>query len=290
MIRFAVIFARPCGGAFSHFAHFVSDFILPLYSILKNNDLLSSVLHGDGVTLEVIHKWHQNLGPMLSIAKDIFPSLQIEYVSRFTTQPLFLPRKPWRNNPEHVEDFVGHLKRMLPLKPIKNKLIIVDRGFDRNKYPGDNMMLKSGGDRRTIGKGLDRLVARVKARRPDALYVVLEHLSFAEQVSLFLNADTLIGQHGAGFAHAHWMPRGGHLIELQRHHPRISPMFVPTIAKIRNHRLSVVCYPCKSVNGCMTMTIGDATRVSRLLVRNDRSVERAEEQRVPEGGTELTKG
>jgi hypothetical protein len=284
MIRLAVIFARPCGGAFSHFAHFISDFTLPFYSILRNNGLLDSVLRGEGVTLEIMHKWYHNLGPMLPIARNIFPGLQVDYVSRFTQTPVFLPRRPWYNAPEHVEDFVVHLRRILPLKPIKNKVIIIERGLDRKRYPGGNMMLRSGGDRRMIGEGFDRLVARVKGERPDALHIIPEYLSFAEQVSIFLNADTLIGQHGAGFAHAHWMPKGGHLIELQRLHPRISPVFVPTIAKIRNHRWSVICYPCKSVKGCMTMTIGDATRVSRLLVRKSRQIPKTEARRRAAGG------
>jgi hypothetical protein len=80
------------------------------------------------------------------------------------------------------------------------------------------------------------------------------------------------------------MQKGGHLIELQRFHPRISPAFVPTIAKIRNHRWSVICYPCKSVKGCMTMTIGDATRVSRLLVRkNHQAPKFVVRRRAPKG-------
>lgn len=265
MILRSIVFGRPCGGKFSHFAHFIADFILPFYSYLLKHNFLDALLHGEGFTLELKSSLQFELGPLHPIAMDIFPGLRLAYVSRFSSQPIYLHRKRWHNNPSHLDPFVVHLHRVLPLRPVENKLIIVERGLDRQKYPGTTRALCGGADLRKIGQGLDRLIAQVKAMRPDALHVILEHLSFAEQVSLFLNADTLIGQHGAAFVHAHWMPQGGHLIELQCRHPRLCPGFVPKIAKLRRHRVSVVCYLCRTIGKCLTMKIGNCTKVTRLI-------------------------
>jgi capsular polysaccharide biosynthesis protein len=144
-------------------------------------------------------------------------------------------------------------------------VIVVERGFNRKRYAGDTHLHRSGADRRRIGEGFQDLVAAIQEKRPDVLPVVLEDLSFTEQVSLFLNADTLIGQHGAAFVHAHWMPKGSHLVELQCCRPRLCPAFVPTIARLRGHRLSVVSYPCRGARRDLTMIVDDASKVSRLV-------------------------
>jgi hypothetical protein len=267
MIRRALLLGRPCGGLFSHFAHFISDFILPFYSYLRDSNLLDPLLQGKGFILELKDRPHFKLGPLQPIALEIFPGLRIAYVSRFSHPPKFPHRKRWYNNPEYLDPFIAHLRRVLPLKPVKNKLIIVERGVDRQKYPGGSNALRSGADTRRIGQGLEQLVAQIRKKRPDALHVVLERLSFSEQVSLFLNADTLVAQHGAAFVHSHWMPKGGHLIELQSNHARLCPGFVPAIAALRNHKASVVGYPCKKIDGIVTMEITDPSKVTRLLTR-----------------------
>jgi hypothetical protein len=153
----------------------------------------------------------------------------------------------------------------LLIKPSNYGVIVVQRGINREKYPGGSAFLRSGSDRRTIGSGFDELVDRIKEKRPDTLSVVLEQLSFAEQVSLFLNADTLIAQHGAAFVHAHWMPPESHLIELQCYNSHRCRNFVPSMANIRNHQASLVNYPCAKSNGRVVMNILDAGKVVRLV-------------------------
>ena len=275
MTKMAVIFPRPSGGNFCHFAHFVSDFVLPFLSILRKNELVESLLGGQGIELEIQDRRNTTFGPLLPLVHEIFPGLIVKHVSRFSSEPVCFHRKAWHNNVDDIDHFIGHLKRMLPIKPSSHGVIIVQRGIDRQKYPGhpDGLrFFRSGADRRTIGSGIERLVARVMEKRPDAVCVTLEEMSFAEQVSLFLNADTLIGQHGAAFVHSHWMPKNGHLIQLQCHvqcHKlqRHELNMQPTLAKLRNHRSSVIYYPCagSESQGCLIMNIGNATKVSRLL-------------------------
>ena len=46
--------------------------------------------------------------------------------------------------------------------------------------------------------------------------VVLEQLSFAEQVRLLGSASVLVGNHGAGLANMAWMAAGARVLELRR--------------------------------------------------------------------------
>ena len=264
-MRVAVDFPRPAGGFFSHFAHFVCDFVLPFFSLFVDDRLIGQTGRNPGLVLELKDAVTTRFGPLLPLVGEIFPEIKLDYVSRFTIAPIRPRRLAWENSPQHVEHFLEYLRRVLPLKPANFGVVIVRRGSDRAKYPGGNFFLKSGADRRCVGVGFEKLVQRVLERRPDTICAELEQLSFAEQVSLFLNADTLIGQHGAAFVHAHWMPKFGHLIELQCRGYHLSPNMVPRIARLRGHRVSVVDYPCKMDAGCVAMSIGDATKVARLV-------------------------
>jgi hypothetical protein len=237
---------------------------LPFYSLLRKQNLLHSLVDGQPITLEIKDGPLTRFGPMLPLVRILFPALHIKYVSQFTQSPIYLDRRRWQNDPADIEHFVGYLKQVLPIKPANHGVILVRRGINRG-YPGGLYALRSGADRRTIGVGFEKIIEQVTDKRPDTICVVLEDLAFAEQVSLFLNADTLIAQHGAAFVHAHWMPRGGRLVELQCRNFPLEPDFVPTIAKLRDHKLSVVFYPCKANNDRLIMTIGNATKISQLV-------------------------
>lgn len=258
------------GGNFSHFAHLICDFILPFHSYLRATGLFELLLEGRRIVLELRDTVPMKFGPLLPIVREVFPGLEVEYSARFSAPPVFLRRRAWHNKPEDLEYFVQHLRQVLPIKESHHGVILVQRGESRKSYPGGNFFLRSGADRRTIGSGFEKLVERVKEIRPDAIPVVLEEMSFAEQVSLFLGADMLIAQHGAAFAHAHWMPMGGHLIELQGRGARLCANFMPTVAQLRNHRASVVYYPVKRTDGTWILSIGDATKVTRLLARTEK--------------------
>lgn len=264
MTRIAVQFDRPAGGTFSHFAHFITDFTLPLYSLARALSFEPHLQHG-GITIELLNSWPTKLGPMLSLAREIFPGLVIETVTRYSQKPIVIRRAPWLNNRDDICAFVGYLKRVLAVKSYEYGVIIVQRGTDRKHYPGSGFFTRSGADRRKIGSGFAKLVSKVKEKRPDTIGVTLEELSFAQQVSLFLGADTLIGQHGAAFVHAHWMPSGAHLIELQCWKACLCPKMVQVIANLLGHRSSVVYYGCRTVEGCLIMNIQSAAPVLDLV-------------------------
>jgi hypothetical protein len=264
MNRIAVEFPMPCGGYFSHFAHFICDFALPFYSLLRKELLLDSLLAGQERVLELEERPNTMFGPILPLVCQIFPGVRVQYVRRFTVEPVRFDRTRWHNDPKDVDSFIQYLKKVLPLKPLAYGVVIVRRGTDRRNYPGTELN-SSGADRRTISAGFEELVADIRARRPDTIDMELEHLPLVEQISLFLNADTLIAQHGAAFVHSQWMPRGGWLIELQCSNHPLARDFVWTLAKLREHRHLVVYYPCEWVGKSLTMHIADPKKVSRLV-------------------------
>ncbi len=229
MKTIAIRLSRPAGGSFSHFAHFICDFAIPLYSSLSTQYLMDELSRGGDLTLEIKDGLHVRLGPMFPFALQMFPGLKVKYVSRYSHPPYELRRTPWDNDPDDVERFIEHLKTALSICPLKFGVVLVERGLQRNRYPATNYFLASGADRRCIKEGFNKIIARVTEKRPDCLSVQLEHLPLAEQLALFLGADTLIAQHGAALVHAHWMPRGSRVIELQC--PRFQcPKMLPTIA------------------------------------------------------------
>jgi hypothetical protein len=263
--RIAIVFPRPVGGVFSHFGHFIFDFVLPCYSIFRKESLMEVFRQGGTIVLELEDRLPARFGPMLPIVHQIFPGISIQYTSNFSVQPILIHRKPWYNDPDDVDSFVQHLNIVLPLSPSKYGVVIVQRGLDRQNYPGGKHLMKSGADRRTILSGLDKLKKRVTEKRSDTICVELDKMSFAEQVSLFLRADTLIAQHGAALVHSHWMPKGSHIIELQCFHRSLPPRMVKVFADIRGHKVSVVRYPCEERNGCLGMRIFDCAKVARLI-------------------------
>jgi hypothetical protein len=265
MNRIAVSFTFGRGN-FSHFAHFICNFALPLYSLLKNRGLLPPLCENDHLILELKNERKFQIGPLMPLAYEIFPFLHVEYVTQFSISPILLYQNSrWKNNLQDVIDFLKWLTSILPIKPYNYGVIVIQRGIDCKTYLGGSPFFSSGAQRRSIGTGFYELVNKIKVKRPDTVAVTLEQLPLAEQVSLFLNADTLVAQHGAAFVHAHWMKPQGHLIELQCCHALRCPNFVPTIAKLCNHRFSGVNYPCRKIEERVVMDITDFDQVVRLV-------------------------
>ena len=199
--------------------------------------------------------------------RQAFPTVSIEYVDRFSVAPIDIVSPYWHNDPRDVEEFARYLRLRFPIKESPFGVIIMERLRGPNGC-SDNLpfVSKTGADRRAIVAGFNELVEAVKAVRGDTLAVAFENLDFADQLSATMAADTLIGQHGAGFAHAHWMPPFGHLIELQCTGRPDCPGFVRSIARICRQRHSVVTYPCcRVLRGATNMTVTAPMLVANLL-------------------------
>jgi hypothetical protein len=263
--RLSVNLPHPAGGLFSHFAHFISDFLLPLYSILRNEHLLDVLIQGETITVELQDLFANRLGPMIPILREVFPGIDLAYVPQFTLPPVHVRRGRWQNNSDDLDHFALYLRQALSIKSSMTGVIIVKRGLNHQAYPGGSHALCSGADRRLISAGFDNLVSQVMQKRKDTKWVVLEQMTFSQQVSLFLNADTLIGQHGAAFVHAHWMPKNSHLIELQCQGNYLSPQMVHLIAKLRGHSHSITAYPGRKRGFVLEMDINNPSAVSNLI-------------------------
>jgi hypothetical protein len=264
MKKIAVVMNHPARGVNSHFAHFIGDFVLPFHSLLKKLGLVEA-LATEGVELELRDQYPMQLGPLMPLANELFPNLQIKYTSRFSQQPIRVHRTSFHSSLSVVEEFLKYATKLLPLKKSSYGVVVVERGLSRDKYGGRGKYGASGVDRRGICRGFEELVEGVKAVRPDTTSVILERLSFADQLSLFLTADTMIAQHGAALAHSHWMPIGSHIIELQHIRRRPCPRYVHQLARIKNHKVSVVYFPGPVRNGRIMLNINNPAKVTRLL-------------------------
>jgi hypothetical protein len=266
MHRISVILHRSEKGALWHFAHFVSDFLLPIHDLLFQLRGCNFDEKGTKpVIVELRRRPNLMLGHFEAVANQVFPEMQIKYVERFSTVPVVVRRGDWQNSLQCVETFNHLLRRRLNLQVRDTGVLIVQRGIDRVNYPGGHKSLTSGADRRTIGLGFDKLIETVCAKRSDARVVCFEDLSFADQVQIAMGADTLIAQHGAAFVHAYWMKRGSHLIELQSDSRQLCPSFVPTIANDCGHQLDIVRYPCRRKNRRLLMNISRPSKIAELL-------------------------
>jgi hypothetical protein len=168
----------------------------------------------------------------MAVAKEVFPGLTVNYVKTFNSLPVIQSRGDWFNDLEDVESFRDYLVQRYAQSTKLSGVAIVQKSIDRANFPGTDRRLRSGADRRTISAGFQKLIENVSQHRKDTTVVSLESLPFRRQLEMLVGADTLIAQHGAAFVHAHWMPKGGHLIELQCSRRHQCPQFVQTIAGI----------------------------------------------------------
>ena len=267
MLRLAIIYKQFRGHA-SHFAHFVCEFIIPLYAYLRRTGLLALLDAGLEIRIELPSAVRRlQLGRFAAFVHEAFPTLSFDYVDRFSVPPISIISPLWLNDRTDVEEFTRYLRSRFSIYDSPFGVVLMERVHGTiGAGPGIPYVQKTGADRRAIASGFSELVAAVKAVRKDTLAVALEELSFVDQLSVCMAADTLIGQHGAGFAHAHWMLPEGHLIELQcREHPDC-PGFTCSIARIRQLRHSVVRYPCSRIAGRpIEMAIPDPALVTALI-------------------------
>jgi hypothetical protein len=86
MDSMAISFPRFGRGNFSHFAHFICNFALPFYSMLKKNNLLGLLHESHHLTIELLDKTKLHFGPLLPLAHEIF-------IKIFNPSDVLLPKK-----------------------------------------------------------------------------------------------------------------------------------------------------------------------------------------------------
>jgi len=184
-------------GHLWHYGHFIHDFILPMIALLVNNKY-------DHVYLLVSHPWC-SLGTFLPIGEKILGLKITEIKPRETS--LSLPIRTIKTlgfgpyNPIFFKSNISYIKNTLNITESPYKVILIERGESKLK----NNITDTGFNRRHLNN--HNQIKNVLKNKYGQLFknVILENLSIDEQVSLFMNANIVIGQHGAGLCNIIWM-------------------------------------------------------------------------------------
>lgn len=217
-------------GFLWHYGHFIHDFLMPL------NDLfIAQGTDPSGYTFYLQNTADQSVGPFASIVEAFFDATICE-VSPQQFEALgheHLVVNAYLFGPYHahtLDNMVATARRRFDLRGAESgpDVILIERGASKHGFEDREDIAPnaraSGRDRRRIDNHHD--VARhLEARYGTRVQtLVLEHLTFAEQVQHFWRARLVIGQHGAGLNNILWMRdlRGG-VVEIGH---RTVPTFV----------------------------------------------------------------
>jgi hypothetical protein len=182
-------------GNFSHYGHFIHDFIVPVIHYINTNN--SKYTH---IYLLNYANWTR-LKNFRSMAEKIL-GLKITEISNEDIKKLNLSTivistisfGPYR--PVLFKNIIPYVSNRLTLTSSPYKVLLIERGKSKSD---------SGAHRRFLPNHR-RLESKLSTYFGDIFKnVILENITIDEQVSLFMNADIVIGQHGAGLCNIVWM-------------------------------------------------------------------------------------
>jgi capsular polysaccharide biosynthesis protein len=189
-------------GRFSHYGHFIHDFIVPLIHHIENSE--TKYTH---IFLNDYTKW-TSLGNFRVMAEKIL-GVKITQLPQEDIDKLEYPKLiistlsfgPYR--PILFKNIISHVSNTLTLTESTYKVILIERG---------KLKEGSGAHRRFLPnhKKLEKKLSNYFG--PIFKNIILESISIDEQVSLFKNAEIVIGQHGAGLCNIVWMNKPNSLV------------------------------------------------------------------------------
>jgi hypothetical protein len=196
----------PIKGLLWHYGHFIHDFIMPV--ILYINESNPRLTH-----IFIIQKTYQHehkayatcLGTLHAIAEKIL-GIKIMYTAAgdLTTMPVITLKSevfgPYTE--ASFKHIIPHITRTIRLpKPSVYKVILIERSV----RPLINGSTDTGANRRHLSNH-EELKTLLQTRFADTFTnVVLEDLTIEQQIGLFMNAQLVIGQHGAGLCNIIWL-------------------------------------------------------------------------------------
>jgi hypothetical protein len=191
-------------GSLQHYGHFIHDFIMPVIHYIHINSIELKHIYLDISTSRTKLKSFKGIGEkILNLA-----ITEIKEDNEYTkTLPLiklksfqFGPYKPRIFN--HI---IPHIRKTLQIPESPYKVILIQRGFSDTQ--------KCAGAYRRKLDNHHRIKKHLSAKFGDVFKnVILEKISIEEQISLFMNAHIVIGQHGAGLCNIIWMTKPESLI------------------------------------------------------------------------------
>jgi len=189
-------------GNLSHYGHFIHDFIVPVMQHINESNAKYEHIY-----LENYTRW-SSLGNFRPIAEKILGlkitelnTDEIDKLNILRTEISTISFGPYRSI--FFKDIIPYVSNTLKLTESPYRVILIERGKSK---PG------SGAHRRFLPNHRMLETKLSKYFGPIFKNVVLEDLSIDEQVSMFMNVDIVIGQHGAGLCNIIWMNNPNSLV------------------------------------------------------------------------------
>ena len=189
-------------GNLSHYGHFIHDFIVPVMHHINRTN--SKYTH---IYLENYTRW-SSLGSFKRMAEKILglqiTELKTEELNNLSHQRLVISTisfGPYR--PIFFKHIIPYVSNTLNITESPYKVILIERG--RSK-PGAGAHRRFLPNHRKLDDSLSRTYGSIFKN------IILESITIDEQVSLFINADIVIGQHGAGLCNIIWMTKKDALV------------------------------------------------------------------------------
>jgi len=223
---------RNRAGSVEHYYHFLLGFLLPL--AIRTYALLQEEFAGEVLI--------RSCGPMDRILRELeFPGLTIlpplqhsamghngnqvgEKIQRESLRGFdFTDGKyPFREIARAAAVVKGylankvtsHLQRQTPNVSERNRrILLVKRSIDPYYGTAQSERKTSGLQRRSI-RNFDEMRQALESSFGPVNAVMLEQMDLAEQVALFMSAETIIAQHGAALANIIWCVPGTRVFEI----------------------------------------------------------------------------
>lgn len=205
-----------------HYGHFIHDFLIPVTLLLERNNLHGIVKH-----IYILNTDDQSIGTFRPFAER-FLDLQItelrEKVFREKDIPLYsLTSYDFGPYPKFIFPMlVKQAQKTLSIQYSPYKVILIERGLSVLR----NNCINTGVNRRFLINHQDIRQKLERRYKNEFKNVILERLSPDEQISLFMNAEIVIAQHGAGLCNIVWMTNPNSLVL------EIEPIHAPTFVNI----------------------------------------------------------
>ena len=207
-------------GRRDHYAHFILDFMIPVWNWLRQNELL----YREDFTVYFRDESVENFRPIINsfFHCNIRPASELDGDGADLERVMVVGMESHNRKimglglDNYFNDAVAWLDELqdytfkkLGVKPDEElgSLVLVDR-------PGNNPK-RAGGRRNTSNMEEIASAMRLTAARKKLEYkrVALEDIPFREQVLTFANAKAVVAQHGASLVNLLWMRRGSVLVE-----------------------------------------------------------------------------
>ena len=213
-------------GWFWHYGHFIHDFIMPMILYINQSNpglkkiyLLNNNVYRNSLPVFSIGKFKPMAEKLLKIQiEELETSALIkESVPTITLTPYgYGPYKP-----DMFANLNPHVNRTLSLAAVTARVVLIERGAKRKLIDkmvteeNKKCLTSTGAERRSLHN--HREIARALKEQYKAKFVnvILEDMSLEEQISLFIGAQIVIGQHGAGLCNIIWMTKASDALVIE---------------------------------------------------------------------------